>query len=69
MIKLIFLAVVLYGVYFIFFRKPNIAKKNSEIEDTQTVIECDKCGVYISSEEIINKNNKHYCSDECARLS
>jgi len=68
MFKLILLAVVLYGVYFIFFRKPSKSKKSIENEDSETVVECKKCGVYISANEILQKDGKNYCSEECARL-
>lgn len=65
-IKLLVLAVVLYGVYFIFFKKPNMLKGKND--DSETVVECKECGVYISTKEAIFKDGKEYCSKECARL-
>lgn len=69
MFKLILLAVVLYGVYFIFFRKPTSSEKSIENEDAQTVVECKKCGVYISAKEVLQRDGENYCSDECMRLT
>ncbi len=65
-IKLIVLGVVLYGVYFIFFKKPGMLK--NKYEDSETVVECEECGVYISTKEAIMKDGKQYCSKECAKL-
>ncbi len=70
MFKLILLAAVLYGVYFVFFRKPTKGPNRSiEDEDSETVVECKKCGVYISSKEVLQKDGKNYCSEECMRLT
>ncbi len=65
-IKLLVLGVVLYGVYFIFFKKPNMLK--GKHDDSETVVECEECGVYISTKEAILKDGKQYCSKECAKL-
>lgn len=65
-IKLLILGVVLYVVYFVFFKKPNMIK--DKYKDSDTVIECEECGVYTDDKEIIMKGAKHYCSKECARL-
>ena len=67
-IKLIILAVVLYGVYFIFFKKPDMLKAKEKFDDSETVVECSECGVYISAKEAIIKDGKQYCSNECTRL-
>ena len=64
--KLVILGVIFYGIYFIFFKKPSMIKdKNS---DSETVVECEECGVYISMKETIFKDGKNYCSKECAGL-
>ncbi len=66
LIKLILLAAIMYGIYFIFFKKPSMIKdKNS---DSETVVECEECGVYVSMKETILKDGKYYCSKECAGL-
>jgi uncharacterized protein len=58
---------VIYGVYFIFFKKPDMIKKSKK-DDSETVVECQECGVYISMKEAVFKDGKEYCSKECARL-
>ena len=65
-IKLLMLGAVLYAVYFIFFKKPNMLK--DKYKDSDTVIECAECGVYISTKEAIMKDGKQFCSKECAKL-
>ena len=32
------------------------------------MVECQKCGLFISSKDAIIKNGKYYCSKECAEL-
>ena len=66
--KLAMLAVVGYVIYFFFFREGGFSKKIDK-EDSETMVECSKCNMYISVDETIIKDGKHYCSDECALLS
>ncbi len=66
--KLIFLAIVIFGIYFIFFKKPNVLKNSKDYEDSETVIECEECGLYVSAKEMVMRDGKQYCSKECARL-
>ena len=67
-IKLLMMGLVLYGVYFIFFKKPEMLKKSGNNDDSETVVECEKCGVYVSVHECIMRDGKQFCSKECARL-
>ena len=75
--KLIILGLVIYGVYILFFREGNLLDKMKEKsaasptqkgkkEDVETVVECHKCGVYVSVEEAILKDGHYYCSKACA---
>ncbi len=75
--KLILLAAVIYGVYVLFFREGNLIDKmkqksaasaKSSKEDVDTVVECQKCGLYVSVEEAILKDGKYYCSKACAEI-
>lgn len=73
--KLIILAAVIYGVYILFFRNGNLVEKMAETkrkseknETVETVVECKKCGVYISTDEAVIKDGKYYCSNECAGI-
>jgi uncharacterized protein len=69
--KLTVLAAVIYGVYFFFFRKKNSIKtqenKTKEIEE-DTLVECKKCGTYISTKDAIISNGDYYCSKECVEV-
>ncbi len=76
--KLIILAAIIYGIYILFFREGNLVDKMKEKsrtttkqrnkEDVETVVECHKCGVYVSVDEAILKDGYYYCSKECAEV-
>jgi len=76
--KLILLAAVVYGIYILFFRNGNIVDKmrekrsgtspKKEEKDVDTVVECAKCGLYVSVDEAILKDGKYYCSKACAEV-
>lgn len=72
MLKWILFFICIAGVYFIFFKKPNVKSqtkdsKNPKAPKDSIMLECDKCGTYVSSEEAIIQNGKYYCSKECAQ--
>ncbi|RUM65857.1 MAG: hypothetical protein DSZ05_05360 [Sulfurospirillum sp.] len=78
-IKLIILGLVIYGVYVLFIREGNLldqvkektkqaSAKAAEKEEAETVVECYKCSVYVSVDEVILKDGHYYCSKECAEL-
>ncbi len=67
-IKLLLLAVVVYVIYLFFFRDGGFSKKIDK-DDSETMVDCEKCGVYISVKDAIIKDGKYYCSKECAKLS
>lgn len=67
--KLLIFVLVLAIIYFIFFKKKSVESGGSSTKDTiddQTMVECSKCGTYVSTKESIMKDGKHYCSKECA---
>ncbi len=73
--KLIILSAIIYGIYILFFRDGNLIEKMSEKnkkpssdEPVDTVVECKKCGVFISIKEAVIKDGKYYCSNECAGI-
>ncbi len=79
--KLIILGLVLYGVYILFIRDGNLLEQMKEKnrtagggkggkkqEDVETVVECHKCGVYVSVDEAILKDGHYYCSKKCAEV-
>jgi len=67
MLKLLILAGLLYGVYFIFFKKANITRKTKEDfkKESETMVECQKCNTFISTNEALISNGKYFCSKEC----
>jgi uncharacterized protein len=67
-LKLIIMGAVIYGVYFIFFKKPEMLKKGGNKDDSETVVECEECGVYVSVKESVMIDGKQFCSKECAGL-
>ncbi len=66
--KLLLLGVVGYVIYFFFFKNGGFSKKINK-DDSETMVECDSCDVYISVTDAIIKDGKYYCSEECAKLS
>ncbi|TLD87854.1 PP0621 family protein [Helicobacter sp. MIT 05-5294] len=71
MLKWFLLILLLVGVYLLFFRKNTPTHKNPKNPKTpqdSVMLECAQCGTYVSSEEVIIKNGKYYCSKECANL-
>jgi len=66
-LKIIFLLIVLYLLYRLFGGKISLPKKSNSIkkDEDNTLVECCKCGIYITKKEAIFKNGKYYC-DECA---
>ncbi len=79
-IKLLVLGGLIYGVYLLFFKNGGLlqqmsdntgkkVRKTKEREESETVVECSGCGVYISTKEAIIKDGKYYCSKKCAGLT
>ena len=45
---------------------PTIGKSSADKKfDDDTLVECSKCGTYVTVKESVLKNGKYYC-DECA---
>ncbi|MEA3353274.1 MAG: PP0621 family protein [Campylobacterota bacterium] len=67
--KIMAVAAVLFLVYIVFFKKnreKNI-KDNKYDQITDTLVECPKCGTYVSKDEAILSNGKYFCSKECLK--
>jgi uncharacterized protein len=69
-LKALAIAVVLFLVYIVFFKKNREKdivikkqKKKEKIEDE--MMECPTCQTYISTKESILSNGKYYCSKDC----
>ena len=67
MLKFIILAGILYGVYYLFFRKPVITttKKPDIKKNSETMVECKKCEAFVSVNEALIVDGKYFCSKEC----
>lgn len=60
----------MFLIYLFFFKKKVVStnqnKKNNFKTDSQTMVECARCGTFVSVKESIIKDGKFYCSSECA---
>lgn len=71
-IKIAVLILVITLVYLLFFRssRSNVVKqeKPKKKRDEEIMVECGRCGTYISSQEsIIGSDGNYYCSQECLK--
>lgn len=64
MMKFLLFALCIIGIYMLFFKKSKTPKTKSQ---ESLMLECAKCGTYVSSDEAILQNGKSYCSKECAK--
>lgn len=66
-LKILAIAVVLFLVYIVLFKKDrekNVTKKeNDKIEDV--MVECPNCSTFVSKKEAILSNGHFFCSKEC----
>lgn len=67
-LKLLIFAVVGLVIYkFLGGKLPTLGKSTEEKKlDDDTLVECEKCGTYVTVKESIIVNGKYYCSKECA---
>ena len=74
--KLLVIGLVIAAVYYLFFRKGKPQtdsgettpkdKNDKKLEDV--MVECAKCGTFVSSKEALIKDGSYFCSKECAGL-
>ena len=66
-LKLIIFAIAGLMIYKFFGGNLPTLGKNSEEKklDEDTLVECEKCGTYVTVKESIVMHGKHYCSKEC----
>lgn len=70
MLKIVLVIAVILAVYFFFIKKSTPLtkerhdRKRAE-EDESTMIECETCGTYITTDDAIVSAGKFYCSTEC----
>ena len=73
--KLLIFAVIIFIVYTLFFKnsRGNVqdktkTRKRDNKNDSDTMVECAKCSVFVSEKDAIIKDGKFYCSKECAGI-
>ena len=74
--KLLVIVLVIAAIYYLFIRKPvkkseeptqtGSKKQDKKLEDI--MVECTKCGTFVSSKEALIKDGQYFCSKECAGL-
>jgi len=69
----ILVVVLIALVYFFFIKKKPIAHKDqknknrSEKLEEDDMVECKKCGTYITLNEALLRDGQYFCSDECLK--
>ncbi|WP_201352510.1 PP0621 family protein [Hydrogenimonas urashimensis] len=74
MLKIVLTLAVISAVYFFLIKKPKVtqhrqtraAEKRKPKRDEEIMVECEKCGTFVSSHEAIIVDGKYYCSKTCA---
>jgi len=70
--KILVFGVVVFIVYTLFFKSSRGTIKQPKNKrkklDSDTMVECTKCSVFVSETEAVIKDGKFYCSKECAGL-
>ncbi len=66
--KALILIAILFIIYIIFFKKPNIKRdaNKKSISKGNTMLECKECGTFVSEDETVIKDAQFYCSKNCA---
>jgi len=66
-LKILAVAVVLFLIYIVLFKKDReksvIKKEDDKIEDI--MVECPTCSTFVSKKEAILSNGQYFCSKEC----
>jgi uncharacterized protein len=74
--KLLIIALVIAAVYYFFFRKvrplteeeEEKPKKKRDKKLEEIMVECAKCGTFVSPKEALIKDGSYFCSKACAGL-
>ncbi len=65
-LKILAVAVVLFLIYIVLFKKDrekSVKKEDEKIEDI--MVECPTCSTFVSKKEAILSNGHFYCSKDC----
>ena len=69
----ILVIVLIALVYFLFIKNKPLADKSQKNKskdeklDEAEMVECKKCGTYITLNEALLRDGKYFCSDECLK--
>jgi len=63
MFRILLLAGLIGGAYYLLTRK----KSKESPSQAETMIECKKCGTFVSSKEAIKKGEDYFCSPDCIK--
>ena len=75
--KLLVIVLVIGAIWYLFFRKPakkttdtgnNTRSKKEDKKLEDIMVECAKCGTFVSSKEALIKDGRYFCSKACAGL-
>lgn len=65
MLKILLLAGVLIGAYFLFFKKKSLKPPSSDNSQEEAMIPCAKCDTYVQVKEALMRDGKYFCCREC----
>ncbi len=74
-LKALLVGAVIYIVYIMFFKQKSVeknsttTKKKEQKPQTNEMVECARCSIYVEISESILSSGKYYCSDECIKKS
>ncbi len=74
-LKALLVGAVIYIVYIMFFKQKSVeknsttTKKKEQKPQTNEMVECACCSIYVEISESILSSGKYYCSDECIKKS
>lgn len=73
MLKWLLVIALVAAVYFFFIKKKPLPNENrpknrdKKKPDEADMVECEKCGTYVSLGEALLKDGKYFCSSECMK--
>jgi len=71
-LKFLLISAVIALVYIIFFKKKTLktqqkSNRKNDANQSDELVQCEVCDVYVDINEAILSNGKYYCSKECLK--
>lgn len=63
--RLLIIGLIIFAIWFFFFRKKVVKESKDNNIESFDMVECQKCGSFISQDDAIFANGRWYCSKEC----